>query len=65
MWQKIIRLIHDVTRNETRLKIPIIYGIDSIHGANFIQEAVLFPQPINLGATFNLEIVEKIGNYLF
>jgi beta-glucosidase len=56
-------LIHDVTKNQTRLKIPVIFGIDSIHGANFIQEATLFPQQINVAATFNIEIAEKIGKY--
>ena len=60
IWQKIITHIHDETQN-TRLKIPVIYGIDSIHGANYIQEAVLFPQPLAQAASFNTEISEKIG----
>ena len=47
VWQKIIRHIHDQTLT-TKLKIPVIYGIDSIHGANYIQESVLFPQPVNI-----------------
>lgn len=36
IWQTIIAHIHDVTAN-TKLKIPVLYGIDSIHGANYIQ----------------------------
>jgi beta-glucosidase len=61
MWQNIIILIHNITKKESRLKIPIIYGIDSIHGANYIKEGVLFPQGLNRAATFNVDILEKIG----
>lgn len=56
-----ISFIHDCTFNKTSLKIPIVYAIDSIHGANYISEGTLFPQPINQAATFNRKIVEQIG----
>lgn len=59
--QKIIRTIQNTVTNQTRLKIPVLYGIDSIHGANYIQEAVLFPQPLSQAATFNRDIVRRIG----
>ncbi len=61
VWQEIITTIQDMALNETRLKIPVLYGIDSVHGANFIQEAVLFPQALNLAATFNTDLVEQIA----
>ena len=38
-----------------------MYGIDSIHGANYIQEATLFPQPISMAASFNLNVVKDIA----
>ncbi|KAF0719400.1 hypothetical protein As57867_001071, partial [Aphanomyces stellatus] len=38
--------------------IPILFGLDSIHGANYIDKAVLFPQNINGGATFNPDLVQ-------
>ena len=60
-WQRIIELMQKFSKQQTRLKIPLIYGIDSIHGANYIQEAVLFPQPLNLAASFNPEVVERVG----
>lgn len=60
-WQKWIRLIQDVALNQTHLKIPILYGIDSIHGASFVNEATLFPQPLSLAATFNEKIVRRVG----
>ena len=36
-------------------------GTDSIHGVNFLQEGILFPQPLAQAATFNVEIARKIG----
>lgn len=44
---------------QTRLKIPLIYGIDAVHGHNNVKGAVIFPHNIGLGATRNPELVEK------
>lgn len=60
-WQKVIRSVQNAALNETRLKIPILYGIDSIHGATYIQEAVLFPQPLGQAATFNRDVARRVG----
>jgi beta-glucosidase len=60
-WHKIIRKVQEYALNNSRLRIPILYGIDSIHGANYVQEAVLFPQPLSLAATFNTDIVQEVG----
>jgi beta-glucosidase len=43
----------------TRLKIPIVYGIDAVHGNNNVYGAVIFPHNIGLGATRNPELVRK------
>ena len=51
-WQELIGQIQEAAKR-TRLKIPIIYGIDTIHGANYIQGATLFPQEIGMAATWN------------
>jgi beta-glucosidase len=59
-WQDIIGKIQDES-NKTRLRIPVLYGIDSIHGANYIQNAVLFPQAIALAATFNPALAGELG----
>jgi beta-glucosidase len=45
----------------TRLGIPILYGIDAVHGHNNVRGAVIFPHNIGLGATRDPELVEKIG----
>ena len=45
--------------NETRLKIPVIYGIDAIHGATYTAGATFFPQEIGQAATWNRELVRR------
>ncbi|CAF1467792.1 unnamed protein product [Adineta steineri] len=59
-WQDIIGKIQDEAK-KSRLSIPVLYGIDSIHGANFIRNAVLFPQATGLAATFNTTLAREIG----
>ncbi|MFN2533038.1 MAG: glycoside hydrolase family 3 N-terminal domain-containing protein [Pyrinomonadaceae bacterium] len=58
-WQQIIGQIQDAATKKTRLGIPVIYGIDSIHGANYILGATLFPQEIGMAATCNPELMKR------
>src|SRR6266446_5168838 len=44
---------------KTRLKIPLLYGIDAVHGHNNVNGAVIFPHNIGLGATHNPALVEQ------
>jgi len=44
---------------QTRLKIPLLYGIDAVHGHNNIDGAVIFPHHIGMGATQDAELVER------
>lgn len=44
---------------QTRLKIPLIYGIDAVHGHNNVRGAVIFPHNIGLGCTRNPALVEQ------
>ena len=57
-WHEIIRAIQEASKR-TRLKIPVIYGIDSIHGANYIQGSTLFPQEIGMAATWNPALMQR------
>ena len=43
------------------LGIPCIYGLDMIHGASYLVEGSLYPQEINLGATFNRDYAFAMG----
>jgi beta-glucosidase len=46
---------------KTRLAIPILYGIDAVHGHSNVLGAVIFPHNIALGCTRDPELIEKIG----
>src|SRR5258707_6070005 len=58
-WHEIINQIQETATKKTRLGIPVIYGIDSIHGANYVQGATLFPQEIGMAATWNPELMKR------
>ncbi len=58
-WHTIISQLQDVAINDTRLGIPIIYGIDAIHGVTYTTGATFFPQQIGQAATFNPELVRR------
>ncbi|CAM8877273.1 unnamed protein product [Rhodiola kirilowii] len=45
----------------TRLGIPMIYGIDAVHGHNNVYNATIFPHNVGLGATRDVGLVKKIG----
>jgi beta-glucosidase len=46
---------------KTRLGIPILYGIDAVHGHNNVRGAVVFPHNIGLGCTRNAALVERVA----
>ncbi len=60
-WHTIITKIQDLATKETRLKIPIIYGIDAIHGATYTKGATLFPQALGMASTWNTELSKEEG----
>lgn len=45
----------------TRLGIPLLFGVDAVHGQNTFNGATIFPHNIGLGATRNIELVERIA----
>ncbi len=54
-WNEIINQIQEVSMRE--LGIPCIYGLDMIHGTTYSIGGILFPQPINMAASFNPELM--------
>ncbi|XP_065871908.1 uncharacterized protein [Euphorbia lathyris] len=46
----------------SRLGIPMIYGIDAVHGHNNVYNATIFPHNVGLGATRDPDLVKRIGN---
>ncbi|MFN4886041.1 MAG: glycoside hydrolase family 3 N-terminal domain-containing protein [Bacteroidota bacterium] len=60
-WHEIIGSIQKMATTESRLKIPVLYGIDAIHGANYVTGSTLFPQQLAQAATFNPSLTEEGG----
>lgn len=60
-WHEVITKIQDIATKKTRLGIPVIYGIDAIHGATYTKGSTLFPQALAVASTFNKNIAERIG----
>jgi beta-glucosidase len=56
-WNEIITQIQDEAK-KTRLKIPIVYGLDGMHGQTYTLNSTLFPQNIGMAATRNTEYVK-------
>ena len=56
-WRKMVEGFQ-LEALQTRLKIPILYGIDAVHGHNNIDGAVIFPHHIGMGATRDPKLVE-------
>lgn len=50
-----------VSALKSRLGIPIIYGVDAVHGNNNVYGATIFPQNVGLGATGDADLVQRIG----
>lgn len=60
-WLQIVKKIQDSAMTKTRLKIPVLYGIDDIHGANYVNGSILFPHQIAVAATWNTELSKTCG----
>jgi beta-glucosidase len=54
-WEKIISRMQAISMKA--VGIPMIYGIDAIHGETYTSGAVFFPQEVGMGATFNRQLV--------
>ena len=60
-WVRYSAALQRISLRESRLHIPIIYGIDHMHGANYVSGTAIFPHNINLGATFNPELARQMA----
>jgi beta-glucosidase len=55
-WHTMINSIQKIVMDESRLKIPMLYAIDAVHGANYTIGSTLFPHNLGIAATRNREI---------
>ncbi len=59
-WAEMVDAFQEAALS-TRLEIPIIYGVDAVHGHNNLYGAVIYPHNIGLGATQDPDLVYRIG----
>ena len=53
-WYHVVNSVQDVATKQTRLGIPVIYGVDAVHGHHFLKNATIFPHNLALAATWDL-----------
>ncbi|HEX8656601.1 MAG TPA: glycoside hydrolase family 3 N-terminal domain-containing protein [Hymenobacter sp.] len=58
-WVKFTGTLQRIALRTSRLRIPVIYGIDHMHGASYVAGAAIFPHNLSLAATFDPEFARQ------
>ncbi|MFI5843517.1 glycoside hydrolase family 3 N-terminal domain-containing protein [Catenuloplanes sp. NPDC051500] len=58
-WAEMVNTLQRYAIEHSRLRIPIVYGVDAVHGHNNVLGASVFPHQIGLGATWNTGLTQK------
>lgn len=61
-WYEYMHELQRVNLTHSRLKVPILYGVDHVHGSNYLKEGTIFPHNINIAATFDTTISREVAN---
>ncbi len=59
-WRELVGGYQDAVA-DTDLAIPVLYGVDAVHGHNNLRDAVIFPHNVGLGATRDADLVQRIA----
>jgi beta-glucosidase len=60
-WAELYNAVQSYAIAHSRLQIPIIYGVDAVHGFGHPTQATLFPQSIGMGATWDTKLARQAG----
>lgn len=60
-WARMVRRVQEEALR-SRLGIPLLYGVDAVHGHNNVRGATIFPHNVGLGATRDGNLVERVAN---
>ena len=60
-WAKLYNTVQHYAIDHSRLHIPIVYGVDAVHGFGHPTDATLFPQSIGMGATWDTKLARQAG----
>ena len=58
-WQKAIKEMDEASAKY--IDLPLIYGIDHVHGPTYVAGGTMYPQQLGMAATFNPELVKELG----
>lgn len=61
-WFQFYKDIQEINMQESRLKIPIIYGVDHMHGPNYLAGGTVFPHALNTAATYNNQFAADMAH---
>jgi beta-glucosidase len=61
-WYQFYKDLQEYNMKTSRLKIPIIYGVDHMHGANYLEGGTIFPHAINTAATYNNQFAADMAH---
>jgi beta-glucosidase len=62
IWYQFYKDLQEKNMSVSRLKIPVIYGIDHMHGPTYVEGATIFPHAINTAATYNNQFPADIAH---
>jgi beta-glucosidase len=60
-WAEMVNSVQKYAIEHSRLHIPIVYGVDAVHGHNNVLGATKFPQQIGVGATWDPQVSQAMG----
>jgi beta-glucosidase len=60
-WHRLLGEVQGMAMRETRLGIPVLYGIDFVHGANYTLGGTIFPHNLGMAATFDAPLARRAG----
>jgi beta-glucosidase len=61
-WYKFYKDLQEYNMKTSRIKIPIIYGVDHMHGPNYLEGGTIFPHAINTAATYNNQFAADMAH---
>lgn len=60
-WNNLTRAIQHYNTNDAKNKIPVLFGIDAVHGAHYTAGSTMFPHQLALAASWNTELAKQAG----
>ncbi|MCL2553658.1 MAG: glycoside hydrolase family 3 C-terminal domain-containing protein [Actinomycetia bacterium] len=60
-WAKMVNAVQKYAVTNSRLHIPVLYGVDAVHGHNNVLGATVFPQEIGMGSTWDAALAKDTG----